>query len=151
MIKRTLTVYSNLWSAVDREGRPCGACPHAKDAGKFIGVSYTVTGYNANGDRVSENVTESKAAPSYPISDVEWAESSEPVVLEFNQHYLEAIKEGYLLPADQATADAAGIPLVPYAQARADYKARFSPVAPAVGTAAQNISQSSASAKKESN
>lgn len=99
---KTLRVYANPWHALDSEGRPAGACACDPDyhtpARKFVGATL-------------EAKETRKAVPAKGITarhDITYAFSTEAQEIPLTVYYLEAVKRGELIAADEASAKACG-------------------------------------------
>jgi len=108
MPKRVLRVYVNPYTYIDHEGRPAGVYPHDP--------AYLPGQMHVGLTRLQTTVTE-KRDPSKddrpPVFDL--VHHYDPEVQEVpdipgQPHYRNGIREGSLIPADEATAKAVGMP-----------------------------------------
>jgi hypothetical protein len=121
---QTLSVYANPYAALDHHDRPCGAFQHDVSipgmAGRYVGATMVAIETQPEVKRVIGNSTE---VLNHAQHDRTWEFSSEPVKVANNLHYVRGVKDGVLIAADESTAKACGVALVPFATAIAAAKA----------------------------
>lgn len=111
-------VWANPWHAIDHLGRPCGAATMRADkagAPRHIGARRVLTpvlGENGRPQKAYDGIRDT-------VNAVSWEFSADPVALPITSdgYHRKLIAQGAVLPADQDTANAAGVPFLPYDQA----------------------------------
>lgn len=138
MANKNLLVYPNPYAAVDHEGLPSGVvagCPEhgqgglvypgaSVDEGRTVLLDHPDVAEKAAGsaaDRQLAALLDRDKARSRP-QRTRWKFSREPVPLPATAHYLRCLRDGDLVPADEATSTAVGLrhrdPLLALAEAR---------------------------------
>jgi len=127
---KTLSVYSNPWAATDHEGRPSGAFPHDVSlpgmAGRYVSATMQAIETQPQVTRTIGTMTE---ILNHAQHDRTWDFSDQAVTVPNSPYYMRAIKDGTLFPANEQTAQQAGLKLLSRAgylkAARAAAKAEF--------------------------
>lgn len=107
MPKRVLRVYVNPYTFIDHEGRPAGVFPHDP--------AYLPGQMHVGLSRVESTVTEKRDPTKDPRPSLTDrvhhydAEIQEVPDVPGQNHYRQGIREGSLIPADEATAKAVGM------------------------------------------
>lgn len=107
MTLRTIKVYPNAYGALDSSGRPRAALPYEPtgdgvttfDARRFVGATLKT--------KVLEKFPRGDARESVQENTFEF--SDQETTLPATTYYLDALRRGELLPADEDTARTAGI------------------------------------------
>lgn len=111
--QKTIRVVSNPYSALDHKGRPCGIFPVEPEGGSA--VEYI-------GARIDRELTTVRVADKGDLRgsrmDTVFAFRPEPVEVRASEYYRDGLKSGAILPADQASAEFAGLKFTPVETAR---------------------------------
>lgn len=117
-----LRVYPNPWAVFDHEGIPCGTVPfdpvHGAGSRRWVGArmaSSDLTNKPREMMRARRRDGTAQALMSEePVYRFLWAfDLDEPSIVTDVPHYVNAIKAGELIAADEATATRCGVPFVP--------------------------------------
>jgi hypothetical protein len=111
----TFKVIANPWASIDEQARPTGRVAVVSNqevvAGKFVGAKLVANQLVAKKTRKIGRYFETTQEAQF---DRVWEFSSAPVDVESeggrpSSYYLERIREGALIPADEACASACGV------------------------------------------
>jgi len=111
VVAKRLKVLPNPWSCIDHLGRPCGVVPcdpveHVQAQRRWVGAKPKAV---QTAPRVAHMVKTTLVVVQEAQHDLTWSYSTEPVEVPNTPYYRERVKQGDLIAADLATANACNL------------------------------------------